>query len=292
MVIARAQARSLLTDPEMVLFGESRNPMLRSLTDRELTRRIDRARKLRDKSRDLLQRQRLSSRERTGNKGGKSGVANERTARKAEVLDDVLQRFEDRLQQLERSDQPGASRKASTAAARKGTEAGSTAKAKKKPQRGVAAKTTAGAAKKPAAATKKPTGAAGKSSAAAKKASGAAKKSGGAAIRKTGDGASVTAKKSAKKSAAPASGRARKYAVTADQALASTRELLQAKQQRQKRPRGYPGNGDAVQSGSDYQSAEAKAKALELHAGEARMEPIHGSISTRDRKNQAKRDRG
>lgn len=280
MVIAKAQARSLLTDPEMVLFGESRNPTLRSLTGRELTRRIDRVRKLRDKSRDLLQRQRLSSLERTGNKGGKSGVANERTARKAEVLDDVLQRFEDRLQELERSEHAGASRKISTAAARKGAEA------EKTPQREARAKKTAGAAKKTAAATKKPTGVA------AKKATGVAKKAGGAAIRKTGDGTSVTAKRSAKKSAAPASARARKSAVTADQALASTRELLQARQQRQKRPRGYPGDGDAITSEPGYQSAEAKAKALELHAGEARMEPIHGSISTRDRKNQAKRDRG
>ncbi|MDQ3511152.1 MAG: hypothetical protein M3414_05625, partial [Pseudomonadota bacterium] len=111
MIIARAQALSLLTDPEMVLFAESRNPTLRSFNERELTRRIDRVRKLRDKSRDLLQRQRVSSRERTGNKGGKSGTANERTARKAEVLDDVLQRFESRLHALGRNAQSGAGKK-------------------------------------------------------------------------------------------------------------------------------------------------------------------------------------
>lgn len=272
MVISRAQALSLLTDPEMVLFGESRNPTLRSFNERELTRRVDRVRKLRDRSRDLLQRQRLSSRERTGSKGGASGAANQRTARKAEVLNDVLQRFESRLHQLERSEQPGAGRKASAPASRKAAKTGDTAKAKK------AVKKTASAAKKAAVASRKSSGA-------------AKKTSGGAKTTRAEKAVGKTAGKTAGKAAAPVPRKPRKSAVTAEQALASTRELLEAMQQRQRSPDGYPGNGNAASTQPGYQSAQAKAKALDLHAGEVRMEPIHGSISTRGRKNQAKRDR-
>lgn len=288
MVIARAQARSLLTVPEMVLFGDSRNPTLRSFDERELTRRIDRVRKLRDKSRDLLQRQRLSSRERTGNKGGKSGGANERTARKAEVLDDVLQRFEKRVRELEGTGQPGTGKKAPPATARKRAVTDSTAKARKKPPRGAAAKKSAGAAKS-AGTAKKISG--GAKRPAVKKSSAAAEKAGSGTIRKVGHGPSATPGKTVKKPATAAGRRPRKRSVTAEQALASTLELLEAKQQRHKKPRGYPGDGDAAHSEPAYPSVPAKAKAVELHAGEIRMASIHGSISTHDRKNQAKRDR-
>jgi hypothetical protein len=40
-----------------------------------------------------------------------------------------------------------------------------------------------------------------------------------------------------------------------------------------------------------YQSGQAAEKAEELHSGQSRMTQIEGSISTRDRKNQGKRDR-
>src|SRR3970040_635608 len=104
MAVTRDQASRLLSESEMTLFSESRNPALRSFSARELIRRIERARKLRDKSRDLLQRQRLGSRKRTGSKGGATGEANERTARKGEVFEDILQRFESRLQEVQRSE--------------------------------------------------------------------------------------------------------------------------------------------------------------------------------------------
>nr|MBA2237343.1 hypothetical protein [Lysobacter sp.] len=154
MAIAREQARGLLTDSEMVLFGESRNPALRSLTGRELTRRIERVRKLRDKARDLLQRQRLGSRQRTGSKGGKSGAANERTARKGEMLDDILQRFEGRLQELERSGQSEGARQAAGAAG-KATGAARPAKKSGPAKQAGPAKKATGAAKKAAGAAKK-----------------------------------------------------------------------------------------------------------------------------------------
>src|SRR3970040_1287526 len=89
MAVTRDQASRLLSESEMTLFSESRNPALRSFSARELIRRIERARKLRDKSRDLLQRQRLGSRKRTGSKGGATGeVYQRRTAppRRLQVL--------------------------------------------------------------------------------------------------------------------------------------------------------------------------------------------------------------
>ncbi|MDQ3269742.1 MAG: hypothetical protein M3Q11_06090 [Pseudomonadota bacterium] len=305
MAIAREQARGLLTDSEMVLFGESRNPALRSLTGRELTRRIERVRKLRDKARDLLQRQRLGSRQRTGSKGGKSGAANERTARKGEMLDDILQRFEGRLQELERSGQSEGARQAAGAAG-KATGAARPAKKSGPAKQAGPAKKATGAAKKAAGAAKKATGPAKKASP-AKKAAGQSTRAQkpADATAKPGRNPDVAGAAEARASAKTPSGttgeaptkrvatrRPGKTAVSREQALASTHELLQANQKRAREPRGYPGDqGDEVQTDPGYQPGQAKSKALELHAGEMRQEPIHGSISTRDRKNQAKRDR-
>ncbi len=105
MPITRDQAKRLLNQSEMRLFGDSRNPALRSLSAKALASRVERTRKLRDKSRDLLQRQKLKTRERTGNKLGRSGVANQRTEKKGEILEDILQRFESRLQEVQAREQ-------------------------------------------------------------------------------------------------------------------------------------------------------------------------------------------
>ncbi len=190
MPITRDQASRLLTQPEMGLFGDSRNPALRALSEKALASRVHRTRKLRDKSRDLLQRQKLNSREHTGSKRGASGVANERTGKKGAILDDMLQRFESRFQEVQ-------------------------------------------SAKKPA-------------------------------------------------------------VITPELALENTRALLEAKQQRERQPPAYlaiDSHAATEQPSRGFQSRGAKSKALELHEGEMRMEPIQGSISTHDRHNQGKRDR-
>ncbi len=79
---------------------------------------------------------------------------------------------------------------------------------------------------------------------------------------------------------------------TARQALASTRKLLKDKQDREQQA---PAWQDASTPGSEgapgYQSGQAKQKAGELHAAEIRLKPIGGSVGTRDRMNQAKRDK-
>lgn len=151
MPITRDQASRLLTQPEMGLFGDSRNPALRALSEKALASRVARTRKLRDKSRGLLQRQKLKSRERTGNKLGTSGVANQRTGKKGEILDDILQRFESRLQEVQAAGKPAvlaagksnAGVTARKAAARKTPSESKTTRARKTTARKPAAKPSA-----------------------------------------------------------------------------------------------------------------------------------------------------
>ncbi len=81
---------------------------------------------------------------------------------------------------------------------------------------------------------------------------------------------------------------------TARQALVKTRKLLKDKQQRDTQTPAWQeinvDPGPAAHRG--FQSGEARSKAQELHAGEIRLKPIQGSVSTRDRHNQGKRDKG
>ncbi|MDQ3618269.1 MAG: hypothetical protein M3374_06100 [Pseudomonadota bacterium] len=75
--------------------------------------------------------------------------------------------------------------------------------------------------------------------------------------------------------------------------MANTRKLLEAKQQHDREPQPWqlldPQHVHVPNEG--YQSPAAADKAEELHAAESRMTGIQGSISTRDRHNQGKRDR-
>ncbi len=91
----RIQARRFLSASEIELFESSLGASRKALGPADLRRHLKRARTLRDKSRDLLQRQKLATRARTGSKWGKTGHANERTAQKAAAFSEALQRFED-----------------------------------------------------------------------------------------------------------------------------------------------------------------------------------------------------
>ncbi len=90
----RVQVRAFLSATESDLFESSLGASCKMLGTADLRRRVQRTRTLRDKSRDLLQRQKLATRERTGSKVGASGVANERTSKKAIAFDEALKRFE------------------------------------------------------------------------------------------------------------------------------------------------------------------------------------------------------
>ena len=100
MPITRAKATSLLNQREMALYDDSRINALRQLDGKSLQARISRARTARDRARDLVQRQKLSTRDATGSKRGNSGMANQRSKEKVEILADILTRFETRASEL------------------------------------------------------------------------------------------------------------------------------------------------------------------------------------------------
>lgn len=286
MAFTRAQATALLNKTEMRLYDDSRANALRGQDRAALAARVERTRAARDRARDLLKRQRLAARKRGEGKGDDIAA---RTARKEALLVEILERFVE-------------ARRAAPVAATKKTVAKKAVKnaAVKTPAAGRAA-----AARKPAA--KKPTA---KKSAAATKATAApvskaaavrkaAKKGGTKATTKAASprasAARVPVKKSARKAAArtaPAKRSASRRGLSPEKALENTRRLLEAKQERDGSAQPWqaldPTVDHAPQPG--YQSPQAASKAHELHAGEARMASIHGSMSTRDRHNQGKRD--
>ena len=137
MQITRAKATALLNKGEMQLYDDSRQNALRGFTASQLETRVTRARSARDRSRDLLRRQKLSSRARTGSKRGTSGAANQRSKDKAEVMADILKRFETRLKEAKKIEKEAA--KSARPVAKKAT---------KKAVRKVAKKTTKKAVKK------------------------------------------------------------------------------------------------------------------------------------------------
>lgn len=101
MPITRAKATVLLNQREMSLYDDSRANAIRGLDAKALSSRITRARDARSRARDLVQRQKLSSRDRTGNKRGTSGQANQRSKDKAELMADILRRFETQLANID-----------------------------------------------------------------------------------------------------------------------------------------------------------------------------------------------
>jgi hypothetical protein len=101
MAYTRAQVRKLLNAGEIEIFESSRAEAVKELNALRLIVKVKRARTLRDKYRDLLKRQRLATRARTGSKAGNSGDANQRTREKAEVFTEILERLEKRLALVE-----------------------------------------------------------------------------------------------------------------------------------------------------------------------------------------------
>jgi hypothetical protein len=141
MPLNRMHVRPLLTAAEFQLFESTVGDGLKALSGAQLRSKIKRTRTLRDKYVDLLRRQRLASRSRTGSKAGSSGSANERTGRKADVFAEVLTRLEKRLEQHD-------------AAQARLERRGTATKAKARPGAGAAEK--AAPPKKPGAAARKP----------------------------------------------------------------------------------------------------------------------------------------
>lgn len=105
----RIQAARLLSTKEMALFESSLSDQAPQMADKELQATIRRVRNERDKYQDLLRRQRVATRERSGTKSGRSGVANARTDQKVQLFSEALGRLEKQQAKRERhSDRPGA----------------------------------------------------------------------------------------------------------------------------------------------------------------------------------------
>jgi hypothetical protein len=100
MAITRSAAQRLCTQPEFELFEASMPANARQLTPGRLRQKVERARRLRDKYRDLAKRQRLEARGKRTPQRARPAAGNENTVRKAELFDEVLQRFQ---RQLERA---------------------------------------------------------------------------------------------------------------------------------------------------------------------------------------------
>lgn len=320
MAITRAKATTLLNATEMGLYDDSRANALRGHTEAKLARLVTRARTARDRARDLEKRQRLASRKSTGSKSGRIGQANARTGEKAELLADILTRLETQHRATAKAEKaaarvkpvakkPVAKKAAKAASAR--TAAGATSRgAKKVATKTASAKTSP--AKKAAAGKVKKSAASDTPSKAMKPAAKGANKAvagsaGGKPGAKTsrravageaaGEGASKT--RSAKKWAAGSSvsmddaAKPRtKRSITPKRALENTRKLLAQQSEQAAQPKSWDGLGTpgTAQATPGYQSPQARSKALAHHAGETRQASINGSISTRDRKNQGKRD--
>jgi len=102
MPIPRIDAKDLLSAAEMELFHLSQSDAaLRKSGPVQLRDEIARARNLRDRARALYRKQAGQTRAHTGTKRGFSGIDNERSRQKAQVLSEVVERLsEARTQQL------------------------------------------------------------------------------------------------------------------------------------------------------------------------------------------------
>jgi hypothetical protein len=97
MTITRTEARELTTADEQELVDQSFHPEIRAFDSSDLKKRIARARKARDKYRDLAQRQGVASKRR--GRGGSGD--NARTGTKARLFGETLARLEKRLTTVE-----------------------------------------------------------------------------------------------------------------------------------------------------------------------------------------------
>jgi hypothetical protein len=97
MPVSRAQAKEICTKPEYELVEASFRPAVTELTPARLRSKIERARKLQDKYRDLSRQQNRGTKETERSRQ----ASNLRTERKSRLFEETRERFEKRLAQLE-----------------------------------------------------------------------------------------------------------------------------------------------------------------------------------------------
>ena len=158
MAYTLRQVQALLTKPETELFQASRPEGLKALSARQLSGKITRARALRDKYRDVYRRQTVKTRTDAASTRKPMGEEKNRTEIKAEVMGEVLARFEaqqDKLAQREAKASKAASGKTAAAAPVNKKVAAKKAVPVKAAAKKVAAKKVAAKSPTPKAAAKK-----------------------------------------------------------------------------------------------------------------------------------------
>lgn len=272
----RTQAVKLLNAAEMKLYDNSRAAALRKLSASELDRAIERTRKLRDKQRDLVKRQRLATRKRTGAKGGPSGDANQRTEAKGELIAEILERFEARRAEVSAKAEPA-------------RPAPKRPPDKKTPVRKAAKKTT----KKAKRAARKAKAAAGKADPTARPASQRKQGKKKAARKVAKKAAKKVAKKAAAKkkvSGAPKSTRAQ-AAEIARRARAKRLGSSSAPEAAAPNPgEANPSKGQPAAPGFEFVDPRAKSANRRRQPENARQRSIQAHIGARGKRSQARRD--
>ncbi len=315
MPTTKTQARKLLNASELALFEATTTTAVKNLSAAQLAIKIRRARNLRDKARDLFQRQRLATRAQTGSKRGNTGIANARTQEKAQVFAEILARLEAQADKLEARATKLAAKQAKAAAA-----------GRKPAKKKAVAKKGAGAAKKISSGRRKAankadraavkadtrsakraavSGTGGKKAAATKAAS---KKP---ATKKKATANKTAAKKSGAKKAVAKKPAAKKAVAKTPAAKKSAAKKVVAKKPAAKRkaakkpglfgvpglspkatmPIGRPSDETVATARTGYVSKRAKATAKQRGFEESRLQVIQSHVSASARRNQAKRDK-
>ena len=117
MTYSLRQVQRLLTKPELELFQASRAGAIKELNPRQLAAKLTRARALRDKYRDTYRRQTVATRTGPAKNRKQMGGENNRTEVKAEIMQEVLTRFEAQHAKAQAKLDKQAARKTKTARA-------------------------------------------------------------------------------------------------------------------------------------------------------------------------------
>ena len=104
MAVSRARAEQLTTKREFELLEKSWGRELSSLSPARLRQKIQRARTMRDKFRDLARQQTGEARGKREPRSTRPAKSNQNTKLKSQIFDEALSRFEERLVALETAD--------------------------------------------------------------------------------------------------------------------------------------------------------------------------------------------
>lgn len=152
MAISTQKAKTLCTASEFQLVQASAPSALKGRTPAQIKSKLDRARKLRNKFRDLAKKQAGEARGKRAPTGRTAAKGNDRTVEKAELFQEVLDRLEQALAAASKTAKPGATKKKTAASSAK-KAAAKKSSTKKAPAKAAGEKktvSTAKSAKKPA----------------------------------------------------------------------------------------------------------------------------------------------